>query len=81
MTYAAGKVCWAGGQIEDYQPLSHIRGMAYWYITPEGARNLHTYHYTGGDYSILYRYILSPLAECLCQMTPDWVSANLVPPN
>ena len=52
--------------------------MAYAYLTPEGARNLHQYKYEGGDYSVLYQYILSPIAECFSLMLPDWVSANLI---
>jgi len=52
--------------------------MAYAYLTPAGARNLHTYRYQGGDFSLLYQYVLSPVAETCSLMLPDWISANLI---
>ena len=52
--------------------------MKYVYLTPDGARHLHSYRYRGQDLSITYRYVLSPLAEAICQTLPDYISANLV---
>jgi len=48
------------------------------YVTPEGARNLKTYKYEGGDNSLVYKHILSPLAEKLVSYLPLWVAPNAI---
>ena len=52
--------------------------MTYAYLSPTGACNLHTYQYEGGDYSLLYQHVLSPLASRLSLLLPESISANLI---
>lgn len=37
----------------------------YKYVSPQGEENLKKYRYQGGDASLLYKYILGPLAQWL----------------
>lgn len=49
------------------------------FITEEGARNLPTFKYRGSDASLMYQYVLSPLAAKLTELLiPKWFSANLL---
>jgi len=51
----------------------------YWIITPEGAKALREYQYSGADNSLLYKYILSPLAGWLVDhATPSTLAPNTI---
>ena len=51
----------------------------YFFLTPEAARALHYYEYKGEDRSLLYRYILSPLAQYFVDnYTPKWLAPNVI---
>jgi ethanolaminephosphotransferase len=41
--------------------------------------NIRTYSYHGGDRSLLYQHVLSPLAQfCVDHFTPVWVAPNVI---
>lgn len=51
----------------------------FFYLTPEAARELPHYQYKGEDQSLLYKYILSPLASfCVNHLTPSHVAPNTI---
>lgn len=48
------------------------------YVTNKGASNMKAYKYDGGDLSLIYKYILSPLAEALVVFVPNWIAPNTI---
>ncbi len=46
------------------------------YISKE--QNLLKYKYAGSDRSLLYKYLLSPLADKLVEYIPEYVAPNLL---
>ena len=51
----------------------------YYYLTPNAVQKLPTYQYHGADLSLLYKYILSPLASwCVDNVTPTWLAPNAI---
>ena len=51
----------------------------YWIITPEGAKALREYQYSGADNSLLYKHILSPVAGWLVDhVTPSTLAPNTI---
>ncbi|KAL7579915.1 hypothetical protein ACA910_004918 [Epithemia clementina (nom. ined.)] len=51
----------------------------FFYLSDEAVRNLPHFQYRGKDLSLLYRYILSPLAVfCVNHLTPSWVAPNAI---
>ncbi len=48
------------------------------YITHEGAERLLHYKYHGGDHSIVYKQILTPMNDYLIQYVPLWVAPNVI---
>mmetsp|Transcript_5724 Transcript_5724/g.12465 ORF Transcript_5724/g.12465 Transcript_5724/m.12465 type:complete len:511 (-) Transcript_5724:162-1694(-) len=54
-------------------------GSWYYYLTPNAAKNLPHYQYHGADLSLLYKYLLSPLAAwCVDNLTPAWLAPNVI---
>lgn len=49
-----------------------------YYLTLDGARSLLTFKYNGADKSLIYKYILSPLAGFLVELTPAWIAPNTI---
>ena len=51
----------------------------YYYLTNHACRSLPKFQYKGEDRSLLYAYILSPLAAFLVQnCTPKWMAPNTI---
>eukprot|EP00571_Detonula_confervacea_P011827 CAMPEP_0172302154 /NCGR_PEP_ID=MMETSP1058-20130122/3895_1 /TAXON_ID=83371 /ORGANISM="Detonula confervacea, Strain CCMP 353" /LENGTH=506 /DNA_ID=CAMNT_0013012533 /DNA_START=136 /DNA_END=1656 /DNA_ORIENTATION=+ len=51
----------------------------YYYLTPNAVKSLPQYQYDGEDQSLLYKYILSPLAAwCVDNLTPAWLAPNAI---
>ena len=48
--------------------------MVYFYVSPQAGKNMHKYKYQASDLSLIYNYILSPLADCLVRYVPKTVS-------
>lgn len=52
---------------------------SYYYLTPNAVSRLPDYRYQGEDLSLLYKYVLSPLASwCVDNLTPRWVAPNAI---
>lgn len=49
------------------------RRNSYRYLTDDGAKNILNYKYSGSDASLIYNYIVSPLAQKLVD--------HVIPPN
>jgi ethanolaminephosphotransferase len=48
-------------------------------LTADQRRRLHTYQYSGGDSSPVYKYVLSPWAQfCVDNFVPTWLAPNAV---
>ena len=47
-------------------------------LTPRHRSSLPFYQYKGGDTSLIYKYVLSPLAQYVAEITPTWVAPNLI---
>ncbi|CAM9191162.1 unnamed protein product [Ectocarpus sp. 6 AP-2014] len=47
-------------------------------VTPRAVKYLRRYQYHGSDRSLLYKYVLSPLAETCLVFLPSWMAPNLV---
>mmetsp|Transcript_465 Transcript_465/g.888 ORF Transcript_465/g.888 Transcript_465/m.888 type:complete len:505 (-) Transcript_465:189-1703(-) len=63
----------AGGGASDSE------GRWYYYLTNDGAKRLPHYQYQGADLSLLYKYVLSPLAAWLVDnVTPSWLAPNSI---
>jgi ethanolaminephosphotransferase len=55
------------------------RSKKYYYLTPNAVQKLPKYQYHGADLSLLYKYILSPLAGwCVDNVTPTWLAPNAI---
>eukprot|EP00531_Pseudo-nitzschia_arenysensis_P013038 CAMPEP_0116140300 /NCGR_PEP_ID=MMETSP0329-20121206/13769_1 /TAXON_ID=697910 /ORGANISM="Pseudo-nitzschia arenysensis, Strain B593" /LENGTH=396 /DNA_ID=CAMNT_0003635395 /DNA_START=55 /DNA_END=1245 /DNA_ORIENTATION=- len=53
--------------------------MEFYYLTKDARENLKTYQYKGGDNSLLYRYILAPLATFLVNtIVPKSLAPNTI---
>lgn len=51
----------------------------YFFLNPQAARELPRYQYQGEDRSLLYRYVLSPLASfCVYRLTPKSMAPNTI---
>jgi len=48
------------------------------YVTPEGAQDMKTYVYKGGDFSPIYNYVLSPMANKCVEFLPTWIAPNTI---
>ena len=48
------------------------------FISPNGASSLRNFKYNGEDQSLIYKYILSPLAEFLVRLLPKWIAPNVI---
>ena len=48
------------------------------YVIPAYYDNLRNYKYKSADYSITYRYVISPLCNHLVKLFPKWVAPNLI---
>ncbi|CAM9358634.1 unnamed protein product, partial [Ectocarpus fasciculatus] len=56
--------------------MSEFRGGSV--VTPRAVKYLRRYQYHGSDRSLLYKYVLSPLAETCLVFLPSWMAPNLV---
>ena len=51
----------------------------FFYLNKEAATQLPQFQYRGQDLSLMYHYLLSPLASfCVNQLTPQWVAPNTI---
>lgn len=51
----------------------------YYYLSPNAVKRLPQYQYHGEDQSLLYKYVLSPLAAyCVEHLTPTWLAPNAI---
>eukprot|EP00977_Amphora_coffeiformis_P002175 scaffold425_cov175-Amphora_coffeaeformis.AAC.34 len=51
----------------------------FFFLSKEAARELPLFQYQGEDRSLLYKYVLSPLATfCVNQLTPVWLAPNSI---
>lgn len=58
---------------------SSFDGYYYYYLSPHAVQSIPQYQFHGQDKSLLYKYILSPLAEWLVQnITPSTVAPNTI---
>lgn len=49
------------------------------YISKQGEDNLKSFHYTGGDLSLIYKYFSSPLTNWLVMnIVPEWLAPNVI---
>eukprot|EP00743_Colponemidia_sp_Colp-15_P001389 GILK01001524.1.p1 GENE.GILK01001524.1~~GILK01001524.1.p1 ORF type:complete len:377 (-),score=56.07 GILK01001524.1:172-1302(-) len=48
------------------------------YISAQGIENLKKYTYKGGDLSLIYKHILSPLNDYLVEYFPRWLAPNTI---
>jgi len=49
------------------------------YVTEEGAQRVREYKYKGSDNSLIYNYIISPLAGKFVEhCVPVWLAANVI---
>jgi hypothetical protein len=49
------------------------------YFPSDAKSKIHSYKYNGSDHSLLYKHLLSPLADWLVwNVIPVWVSPNLL---
>lgn len=48
------------------------------YISSEEATSLQNFKYNGKDLSLIYKYILSPLAEFIVTLIPRWIAPNII---
>jgi hypothetical protein len=54
--------------------------MGWNYISPEGRENVKAFKYCGEDHSLIYKYLMSPLAAYLVEnWTPRWVAYVAAP--
>jgi hypothetical protein len=47
-------------------------------LSDEDKANIIKYQYRGGDNSLIYIYILSPIAQFIADNLPNWVAPNLI---
>lgn len=51
----------------------------FYFLSKETARELPHFQYHGEDHSLLYKYVLSPLATfCVYRLTPEWLAPNSI---
>lgn len=51
----------------------------FYYLTPQAARNIPLYKFRGEDRSLMYKYLLSPLAQFLVdKCTPQSIAPNVI---
>ena len=51
----------------------------FFFLSDEAVNNLPQFQYRGKDLSLLYHYVLSPLADfCVNKLTPRWVAPNAI---
>jgi ethanolaminephosphotransferase len=56
-----------------------MKFLKYKCLTPEGEENLKKYKYSGGDASLLYKYIHSPFAQwAVDNIIPEWMAPNVI---
>ncbi|MDP2435666.1 MAG: CDP-alcohol phosphatidyltransferase family protein [archaeon] len=48
------------------------------YISPQGAAKLKEYRYHGGDHSLIYKHVLTPMNERLIKLFPWWLAPNTI---
>lgn len=48
------------------------------YISPGGAQRLALYQYHGGDHSLIYKHVLTPLNNRLIELFPWWLAPNAI---
>lgn len=59
------------------KPLKKL--LTYKYVQPQYEENIKTYRYVGDDKSLLYAYVLTPIANfCLNRFVPSWLAPNLL---
>lgn len=52
--------------------------VSYYYLSPTAVTSIPLFTYDGADHSLLYKYILSPLASFLVRCTPNTVAPNTI---
>jgi ethanolaminephosphotransferase len=53
--------------------------LGYYFLSDAAARELPRFQYHGVDQSLLYKYVLSPLATfCVYRLTPVWLAPNTI---
>ena len=53
--------------------------MKYYFVDEKQRKALKAYKYNGGDTSLIYQYILSPLAQfCVDVACPAWLAPNVI---
>jgi len=63
----------------NYEGVSKNNGRRYYYLTPNAVKKLPEFQYNGADLSLLYKYVLSPLAAwCVDNLTPQTVAPNTI---
>jgi ethanolaminephosphotransferase len=51
----------------------------FYYLHPDAVAHLKRFQYQGEDQSLLYKYVLSPLATfCINHLTPTWLAPNVI---
>jgi ethanolaminephosphotransferase len=48
------------------------------YITPKGEEAIRNFKYKGGDLSLSYQYLWSPLADFVVKFTPTTIAPNTI---
>lgn len=49
------------------------------YVSEDGAKALRAYKYSGGDGSMIYKYVISPAAQKFCDtVVPSWLAPNCI---
>nr|CCA25449.1 CDPalcohol phosphatidyltransferase putative [Albugo laibachii Nc14] len=48
------------------------------YVTHEGSEKLLTYEYHGGDNSLIYKHLLTPMNNKLVEYLPMWLAPNVI---
>ena len=48
------------------------------YIDEQYVDNVINYKYSGGDKSILYRFVINPFCNCLVNYLPKWLAPNVI---
>lgn len=48
------------------------------YFTPEGEEAIRNFKYKGGNLSLSYQYLWSPLADLILKFTPTTIAPNTI---
>jgi ethanolaminephosphotransferase len=68
-----------GKESEKPHPSADVDVGMYFFLTPQAAKELPHYQYNGEDRSLIYRFILAPLALfCVNHLTPRWLAPNTI---